>query len=76
MPCGKNTYHVLTANNTLFALKRMNGHDCVTAVFNTGDASQTLDLTEAEEPVHIPPRSVKIIEDHKEEEKCVSSQES
>ena len=56
------TYRVLTADDTLFALQRADENDRVTAVFNTGDASQTLDLTEVEEPVHIPPHSVKIIE--------------
>ena len=55
-------YSVLFARKNLFAFRRMKGNDCVTAVFNTGSTSQQLDLTEAEEPVHIPPRSVKIIE--------------
>ena len=55
-------YRVLAARDTLFALRRADEKDCLTAVFNTGDASQTLDLTEAGEPVHIPPHSVKIIE--------------
>ena len=56
------SYQVLAASNRLFALKRANEKDSLIALFNTGNASQTLDLTEAEEPVHIPPHSVKIIE--------------
>ena len=56
------TYRVLAAKDALFALRRADENDCLTAVFNTGEASQTLDLTEAGEPVHIPPHSVKIIE--------------
>ena len=56
------TYHVLIAEGTLFAMKREKGRDAILAVFNTGNTLQTLDLTEAGEPVHIPPYSVKIIE--------------
>ena len=56
------TYCVLAAKDNLFAFQRADQEDCVIAVFNTGDKPQALDLTEAEEPVHIPPRSVKIIE--------------
>lgn len=72
------TYRVLYARESLFAFQRASENDRVTAVFNTGGAPQTLDLTDAEEPVHIPPRSVKIIssKDHKEEKPCVPSQES
>ena len=55
-------YHVLAAKDNLFAFQRADHKDCVIAVFNTGDAPKQLDLTEAEEPVHIPPHSVKIIE--------------
>ena len=69
-------YTVLRAEETLFAFRRDAGSGHVTAVFNTGDQPQTLDLTESEEPVHIPPRSVKIIENHEEETPCVSSQKS
>ena len=56
------SYTVLSAKDHLFAFRRNLGQDCVTAVFNTGDAPQMLDLTETEEPVHIPPHAVKIIE--------------
>ena len=55
-------YRVLAAKDNLFAFQRADQKDCVIAVFNTGDMPEQLDLTEAEEPVHIPPRSVKIIE--------------
>ena len=58
----RGSYTVLAAKDGLFAFVREEGNDRVTAAFNTGDAPQTLDLTETEEPVHIPPRSVKIIE--------------
>ncbi|MBQ6514683.1 MAG: glycoside hydrolase family 13 protein [Clostridia bacterium] len=62
-PCLRTgTFSVLAADNSLFAFQRTDQKDCVAAVFNTGETPQQLDLTEAEEPVHIPPRSVKIIE--------------
>ena len=69
-------YTVLWAEENLFAFRRDEGSDHVTAVFNTGDEPQTMDLTGSEEPVHIPPHSVKIIEKHEEETPCVSSQKS
>ena len=53
---------VLYAQGKLFAMKREEKSDAVLAVFNSGDAEERLDLTDAEEPVHIPPHSVKIIE--------------
>ena len=65
-------YTVLRAEENLFAFRRDADGDHVTAVFNTGDRSQKLDLTGSEEPVHIPPHSVKIIEKHEEETPCVS----
>ena len=55
-------YRVLAARDNLFAFQRADQNECVIAVFNAGDTPEQLDLTEAEEPVHIPPRSVKIIE--------------
>lgn len=55
-------YAALFAKGRLFAFERKTGDDRVTAIFNTGDAPETLDFTEAGETVHIPPRSVKIIE--------------
>lgn len=55
-------YRVLAARGQLFALCRELDGDHVTALFNTGDALEILDFSEAGEPVHIPPRSVKIIE--------------
>lgn len=55
-------YTVLRAEGNLFAFRRTDGSDHVIAVFNTGSDPKQLDLTETEEPVHIPPRSVKIIE--------------
>ena len=62
-PCLRTgAFSVLAADNSLFAFQRTDQKDCVVAVFNTGETPQQLDLTEAEEPVHIPPRSVKIIE--------------
>ena len=62
-PCLRTgAYRVLVVKDNLFAFQREDQKDCVIAVFNTGDIPQQLDLTEAEEPVHIPPRSVKIIE--------------
>ena len=56
------TYRVLFARGQLFAFRRAVESDLVIAVFNTGDTAQTLGLTNVEEPVHIPPHSVKIIE--------------
>ena len=56
------SYQVLAAKGSLFAFRRADQKSSVMAVFNTGDTPEKLDLTEAEEPVHIPPRSVKIIE--------------
>ncbi len=62
-PCVRSgAYHVLASDDSLFAFQRTDKDDWVTAVFNIGDAPRQLDLTDAEEPVHIPPRSVKIIE--------------
>lgn len=55
-------YRVLAAEGSVMVIRRQLGEDCVTALFNTGDTPKTLDLTEAEEPVHIPPHAVKIIE--------------
>lgn len=55
-------YKVLAAQGRLFALCRELGGDRVMALFNTGDTPKTLDFSEAGEPVHIPPHSVKIIE--------------
>lgn len=54
-------YRMLAAKDNLFAFQRADQKDCVITVFNTGDKPQQLDLTDAEEPVHIPPHSVKII---------------
>ena len=56
------TYQVLAAKGSLFVFQRTDQKSRVIAAFNTGDTLKKLDLTEAEEPVHIPPRSVKIIE--------------
>ena len=62
-PCLRTgSYRVLLAQDHLFAFRRTDGKDQVTALFNTGDMPRTTDLTDAEEPVHIPPHSVKIIE--------------
>lgn len=62
-PCLRTgAYRVLAAKDNLFAFQRADQKDCVIAAFNVGDKSQQLDLTEVEEPVHIPPHSVKIIE--------------
>ncbi len=54
-------FRVLAAKDNLFAFQRADQKDCVITVFNIGDKPQQLDLTDAEEPVHIPPHSVKII---------------
>ncbi|MBQ9197370.1 MAG: glycoside hydrolase family 13 protein [Clostridia bacterium] len=56
------SYTVLWAKGKVFAFNRAEGADRVIAAFNAGDDPQTLDLTGTEEPVHIPPHSVKIIE--------------
>ena len=69
-------YTVLMAEQNVFAFSRTAGTDRVIALFNTGDHSAQADLTETEEPVHIPPHSVKIIEKHEEEPPCVSSQKT
>lgn len=58
----KGSYTALNAAGKLFAFKREYEKDRVVAFFNTGDAPETLDFTEAGETVHTPPRSVKIIE--------------
>ena len=55
-------YAVLFAKGKVFAIERKLDNDRVTAIFNTGDTPEALDFTEAGETVHIPPRSVKIIE--------------
>lgn len=58
----RGNYRTLAARGRLFAFGRELDDDRVTAIFNTGDAPATMDFTEAGETVHIPPRSVKIIE--------------
>ena len=58
----RGTYRVLIAEDWVFAFQRADQDDRVTVVFNVGDSPIQPDLTEPEEPVHIPPRSVKIIE--------------
>ncbi len=59
----KGTYEALMADNQkhLFAFRRSFGSDFVIAVFNTGEAAQHPDFTEAEESVDVQPHSVKII---------------
>ena len=58
----RGSYRALTAKEHVFGFVRELGDDRVASFFNRGDASATVDFTEAGEPVHIPPRSVKIIE--------------
>lgn len=61
--CVRNgSYTVLVAEKNLFACRRSNESDQITAAFNIGDTPLLLDLTNTEETVHVPPRSVKIIE--------------
>ena len=59
----KGTYKTLLTDDQrhVFAFARSLGTDRVIAVFNSGDAVQHLDFTEAEESVDVQPRSVKII---------------
>lgn len=56
------SYRVLAAKGGLFAFERQLGDDRVVAFFNASDAPEQLDFAETGETVHIPPRSVKIIE--------------
>lgn len=55
-------YHVLAAKGGLFAFERKLSDDRVAAFFNASDVPEQLDFAETGETVHIPPRSVKIIE--------------
>ena len=59
----KGTYEPLIADHQkhLFAFKRSWGTERVIAVFNSGESTQRLDFTEAEESVDVQPHSVKII---------------
>ena len=58
------SYHVLAAKGGLFASERKLGDDRVAAFFNASDTPEQLDFAETGETVHIPPHSVKIIENH------------
>ena len=58
------SYRVLAAKAGLFAFERKLGDDRVAAFFNASDTPEQLDFAETGETVHIPPRSVKIIENH------------
>lgn len=70
-------YRVLFAKENLFAFLRAKERDEVISIFNIGDEAKILDLTELEEPVHIPPYSVKIIEKNiRRNLPCVPLQES
>ena len=60
----RGSYAVLTAKGSIFAFQRELGGDRVASFFNTGDTPGTVDFTDAGEPVHIPPRSVKIIDSY------------
>ena len=57
-------YRVLAAKAGLFAFERKLGDDRVAAFFNAAGTPEHLDFAETGETVHIPPRSVKIIENH------------
>ena len=59
----RGTYETLIADNQrhLFAFRRSYGSDSVITVFNSGESTQYLDFTEAEESVDVQPHSVKII---------------
>ncbi len=56
------SYRALAAKGGLFAFERKLGDDHVAAFFNASDTPEQLDFAETGETVHIPPRSVKIIE--------------
>ena len=56
------SYRALAAKGGLFAFERKLGDDRVVAFFNASDTPEQLDFAETGETVHIPPRSVKIIE--------------
>ncbi|MBR6889736.1 MAG: alpha-glycosidase, partial [Clostridia bacterium] len=58
----RGSYTELAAKGSVFGFQRELGEDRVVSFFNTGDAPETVDFTDAGEPVHIPPRSVKIID--------------
>jgi len=55
------SYRVLKAEDRIFAFIRESGEDRVIAVFNTGDRTQRVDLTETGGFVDALPHSVKII---------------
>ncbi len=56
------SYRALAAKGGLFAFERKLGDDRVAAFFNASGTPEHLDFAETGETVHIPPRSVKIIE--------------
>ena len=64
----RGAYSVIHAAGLIFAFERSLNGDRVRAIFNTGDEPETLDFAETGETVHIPPRSVKIIEQNQEEQ--------